>query len=250
MPRQQRDKSNTGYYHIMIRGNDRNDIFLDEQDKMHFIEILKTKKENNRYGLIAFCIMDNHAHLLLQEREEDIANIMKRINVSYVFYFNKKYKKSGHLFQDRYKSEKIEDDSYLLMATRYIHKNPVKAGLVKKAEQYKWSSYKMYTGKDTVLADAIDKELVLGIFSEDENEAKKEFIKFMKMEEEDKFIEIDEKRNQMEEKQAIKLWDEIAAREESLEEQLKYFREKTGLPLRKLAEITGINKDKINRMTK
>ena len=58
MPRQQRDKSNTGYYHIMIKGNDRNGIFIDEQDKMHFIEILKTKKENNRYGLIAFCIMD------------------------------------------------------------------------------------------------------------------------------------------------------------------------------------------------
>ena len=250
MPRQQRDKSNTGYYHIMIRGNDRKDIFLDKQDKMYFIEILKTKKENNRYGLIAFCIMDNHAHLLLQEREEDIANIMKRINVSYVFYFNKKYKKSGHLFQDRYKSEKIEDESYLLMATRYIHKNPVKAGIVKKAEKYKWSSYKAYLGKDTALADAIDKELVLGIFSEDENEAKKEFIKFTKMEEEDKFIEIDEKRNRMEENQAIKLWGEILNKEESLEEKMKKFKEQTKLPLRKLAEITGINKDKINKITK
>ena len=194
--------------------------------------------------------MDNHAHLLLQEREEDIANIMKRINVSYVFYFNKKYKKSGHLFQDRYKSEKIEDDSYLLMATRYIHKNPVKAGIVKKAEKYKWSSYKAYLGKDTASTDAIDKELVLGIFSEDENEAKKEFIKFTKMEEEDKFIEIDEKRNRMEESQAIKLWEEIAAREEALEEKMKKFKEQTKLPLRKLAEITGINKDKINKITK
>jgi hypothetical protein len=194
--------------------------------------------------------MDNHAHLLLQEREEDIANIMKRINVSYVFYFNKKHKKSGHLFQDRYKSEKIEDDSYLLMAIRYIHRNPIKAGIVKKAEKYKWSSYKAYLGKDTALADTIDKELVLGIFSEDENEAKKEFIKFTKMEEEDKFIEIDEKRNRMEENQAIKLWGEIATGEESLDEKLKDFREKTNLPLRKLAEITGINKDKINKITK
>ena len=250
MPRQQRDKSSTGYYHIMIQGNDRKNVFIDEQDKLYFIEILKTKKENNRYGLIAFCIMDNHAHLLLQEREEDIANIMKRINISYVFYFNKKYKKSGHLFQDRYKSEKIEDDSYLLMATRYIHKNPIKAGIVKKAEQYKWSSYKAYLGKDTALENSLDKELVLGMFSEDTNEARKEFIKFTNKEEEDKFLEIDEKQNRMEESQAIKLWDEIAAREESLEEQLKFFREKTGLPLRKLAEITAINKDKINRLTK
>jgi len=250
MPRQQRDKSNTGYYHIMIKGNDRKDIFIDDQDKMHFIEILKTKKENNRYGLIAFCIMDNHAHLLLQEREEDIANIMKRINISYVFYFNKKYKKTGHLFQDRYRSEKIEDDSYLLMATRYIHKNPVKAGIVKKAEKYKWSSYKAYIEEDTVLAKAIDKELVLGIFSEDKKEAREEFIEFTNMKEEDKFIEIDEKANRMEESKAIKLWEELAKSEENLEEKLKKFKEKTNLPLRKLAEITGINKDKINKITK
>jgi len=250
MPRQQRDRSNTGYYHIMIRGNDRKKIFIDDQDKMYFIEMLKTKKENNRYGLIAFCIMDNHAHLLLQEREEDIANIMKRINVSYVFYFNKKYQKIGHLFQDRYKSEKIEDDSYLLMATRYIHKNPVKAGIVKKIEKYKWSSYRAYVEEDTVLANAIDKELVLGIFSEEKNEAKEEFIKFTNMEEEDKFIEIDEKINRMEESQARILWDELAKSEECLEEKLKSFKEKTNLPLRKLAEITGINKDKINKVTK
>ncbi len=250
MPIQQRDKSNTGYNHIMIRGNARKDIFMDGQDKMYFIEILKTKKENNRYGLIAFCIMDNHAHLLLQEREEYIANIMKRINVSYVFYFNKKYKKTGHLFQDRYRSEKIEDDSYLLMATRYIHKNPVKAGIVKRVEKYKWSSYKAYIEEDTVLAKAIDKELVLGIFSEEKKEEREEFIKFTKMKEEDKFIEIDEKANQMEESQAIKLWNELAKSEESLEEKLKKFKEKTNLPLRKLAEITGINKDKINKITK
>jgi REP element-mobilizing transposase RayT len=246
MPRQQRDKSNTGYYHIMIQGHDRKDIFIDDQDKMYFIEILKTKKENNRYGLI----MDNHAHLLLQEREEGIASIMKRINVSYVFYFNKKYKKTGHLFQDRYRSEKIEDDSYLLMATRYIHKNPVKAGIVKKAEKYKWSSYKAYIEEDTVLAKAIDKELVLGIFSEDKNEAKEEFIKFTNMKEEDKFIEIDEKANRMEESQALKLWEELIKNEESLEEKLKKFKEKTKLPLRKLAEITGTNKDTINKITK
>ncbi|MDF2859000.1 MAG: transposase, partial [Neobacillus sp.] len=107
-----------------------------------------------------------------------------------------------------------------------------------------------YLGKDTALADAIDKELVLGIFSEDENEAKKELIKFTNMEEEDKFIEIDEKRNRMEESQAIKLWNEIVTGAESLDEKLKDFREKTKLPLRKLAEITGINKDKINKMTK
>ncbi|WP_418627215.1 REP-associated tyrosine transposase [Anaerosinus sp.] len=250
MPRQQRDRSNTGYYHIMIRGNDKKDIFIDEQDKIYFIEILKTKKEENKYGLIAFCIMDNHAHLILQEKEEDIANIMKRINISYVFYFNKKYKRIGHLFQDRYKSEKIEEDSYLLMATRYIHQNPVKAGIVNKAEQYKWSSYKAYIGKDEESAKEIDKELVLGILAENETEAIKELEKFTNMDGNDIFIDIDVKSNRMEEKQANKLWDELNEKENPLEEKLKTFRAETNLPLRKLAEITGINKDKINILTK
>jgi hypothetical protein len=91
---------------------------------------------------------------------------------------------------------------------------------------------------------------VLGIFSEDKNKAQEEFIKFTNMKEEDKFIEIDEKANRMEESQAIKLWEELAKSEENLEEKLKKFKEKTNLPLRKLAEITGINKDRINKITK
>ena len=250
MPRQERDRSSTGYYHIMIRGNERKDIFIDEQDKMYFTEILKTKKEENRYGLIAFCIMDNHAHLILQEKEEDIANIMKRINISYVFYFNKKYKRIGHLFQDRYKSEKIEDDNYLLMAIRYIHKNPVKAGMVEKPEKYKWSSYRAYIGKDEVLGKDIDKELVLGILAGNNKEAIKEFIKFTNMDADDMFIEIDEKANRMEESKAVQLWEKLIKMERPLEEKLKIFRIESNLPLRKLAEITGINKDRINRVTK
>ena len=82
----------------MIRGNDRKDIFIDEQDKIYFIEILKTKKENNRYGLIAFCIMDNHAHLLLQEREEDIANIMSGLMFAMSFILIKNIKKQDIYF--------------------------------------------------------------------------------------------------------------------------------------------------------
>ena len=100
------------------------------------------------------------------------------------------------------------------------------------------------------MANEIDKELVLGIFSEDENEAIKELIKFTEMEEEDKFIEIDEKANRMEESKAARLWDKLSKMESTLEEKLKIFRVESNLPLRKLAEITGINKDKINRMTK
>ena len=135
------------------------------------------------------------------------------------------------------------------MATRYIHQNPVKAGIVKKAEQYKWSSYKAYIGKDEDLAKEIDRELVLGILAENKTEAIKEFKKFTNMDRNDIFIDIDTRANRMEENQAIKLWDELNKKENILEDKLKRFKVETNLPLRKLAEITGINKDKINILT-
>ena len=88
--------------------------------------------------------MDNHIHLLLKESSEGLATMMKRINVSFAYYFNQKHQRIGHLFQDRFKSEPIENERYLLAVIRYIHNNPVKAGIVKKPEQYKWSSYNSY----------------------------------------------------------------------------------------------------------
>ncbi len=133
MPRQQRNKSKSGYYHIMIRGNERKNIFLDEQDKSRFVEILNDKKKSVSFYLQAFCLMDNHVHLMISEGVDDIARVMKRITVSYVYYFNKKYKRIGHLFQDRFRSEVVEDDNYVLSLARYIHQNPVKAGIVNQA---------------------------------------------------------------------------------------------------------------------
>ena len=114
MPRHQREKSKSGYYHIMLRGNERRNIFRDEEYKLRFIETLYDKNQENRFSLHAFCLMDNHVHLMLSEGVEDVAKIMKRIIVSYVYYFNKKYKRVGHLFQDRFKSEIVEDDNYVL----------------------------------------------------------------------------------------------------------------------------------------
>jgi REP element-mobilizing transposase RayT len=100
-------KSQSGYYHIMVRGNEKKDIFRDDHDKLRFIEIIKKVKQGNRFYLHAFCLMDNHLHMMISEGKEDVARIMKRITVSYVSYFNKKYRRVGHLFQDRFKSEGI-----------------------------------------------------------------------------------------------------------------------------------------------
>lgn len=104
--------------------------------------------------------MDNHVHLLMSEGTEEISKIMKRINVSYAYYFNQKYGRIGHLFQDRFKSEGIEDDTYLLAATRYIHNNPVRANIVKHAGEYKWSSYGIYINHQKDFHGVIHKETV------------------------------------------------------------------------------------------
>ena len=126
MPRTQRVRSNSGYYHIMLRGNERKNIFLSDEDKLRFMETVYEKKQEARFYLHSFCLMDNHIHLMLSEGLEDISSVMKRVTVSYVYYFNKKHKRVGHLFQDRFKSEVVDEDSYALSLARYIHQNPVK----------------------------------------------------------------------------------------------------------------------------
>ena len=98
MSRQKRDRSSTGVYHIMLRGINRGDIFLEDDDKAVFLNILLQKKSKGEYALHAYCLMDNHLHLLIEEKEDDIARIMKRIGITYVSYFNKKYQRIGPLF--------------------------------------------------------------------------------------------------------------------------------------------------------
>ena len=252
MARRQRIRSKSGYYHIMIRGNEKKNIFNDEQDKQRFLEILQMKKEDKKFFLHAFCLMDNHVHLMISEGLEDIDKIMKRINVSYVHYFNKKYKRVGHLFQDRYKSEIVEKDAYVLMLARYIHQNPVKAGMVKNIGDYKWSSYNGYLDNKGLLNNLLNKETVLGLFSENEKIAIKEFKNFMNKEEQSEFIDLEEKDEVMDEEVAKKLYKDMINKQGDKkiqsEKLIKEFKTKTNLSIRKIASITGLNKDKINRM--
>ncbi|MDP4182041.1 MAG: transposase [Bacillota bacterium] len=167
MPRRAREKSESGIYHIILRGANRQEIFHDDEDHMKFLETIfkyKCKAEAEVYG---WCLMSNHVHFLLKEGEEELSITMKRIGVSYAWYYNWKYNTTGHLFQDRYLSENINSEEYLLTAVRYIHQNPVKAGLVSNAANWNWSSYQGYLGKYIYPQGLLNKELVLGIFSKD-----------------------------------------------------------------------------------
>jgi len=141
MPRQARKRSSTGIYHIMLRGIDKRNIFLDNEDRMKFIEKIKKAMVVGKFEVFGYCFMDNHIHMLIKE-DEEIGTSIKRITVGYVRWHNNKHERTGHLFQNRYMSESVETECYLLTVLRYIHQNPVKAGMVEKAEDYKWSSYK------------------------------------------------------------------------------------------------------------
>ncbi|HHV58950.1 MAG TPA: transposase [Clostridiaceae bacterium] len=144
MPRQARRFSSTGVYHIMLRGINQQQLMEDREDNEKFLEVLSECKLICGYKLYAYCLMGNHIHLLMKVENEPLDKIFKRICGRYVYWYNTKYKRVGHLFQDRFRSEAIEDEEYLLSVLRYIHQNPVEAGLTKNVGEYPYSSYNCY----------------------------------------------------------------------------------------------------------
>ena len=163
MPRVSRQQSRSGIYHVMVRGINKQDIFLENEDFLRYLEVLTKVKQRSKCILHGYCLMNNHAHLLLEEGEENVGQVMKRLGTSYVRWFNSKYNRIGHLFQDRYRSEAVENDNYFLVVLRYIHQNAVKAGLTRTCMDYPWSSYPAYTLPNRVNNNLVSTELALGM---------------------------------------------------------------------------------------
>lgn len=155
MPRQARKESGTGIFHVMMRGINHQNIFEDDEDNWQFLNTLdRMRMRMDDNGLpcgtnctyYAYCLMANHFHLLIREREEKVGETVKRIASSYVYYFNKKYGRDGHLFKERFKSEPVNDMAYFVTLLRYIHQNPVKAGIVNDIKDYDYSSWGEFVG--------------------------------------------------------------------------------------------------------
>ena len=153
MPRQQRQTSGTGIYHVMLRGINHQDIFEDREDYWKFLRLLRqqTFPEDNQGKplpphciIYAYCLMPNHVHLLIRELDEGISAPISSISIAYAQYFNKRYEHSGHLFQDRFKSEPVNDMTYFVTLLRYIHQNPIAAGIAPDVRHYPWSSWCEY----------------------------------------------------------------------------------------------------------
>ena len=147
MPKKKRIWYPGAMYHIMSRGNRKQELFKNQIDYQYYLNILKLVKVDYPFSLSSYCLMKNHVHLQIKTREIEIWKIMRQINLYYAKYFNKKYNLVGHVFQGRYKSKLIVDAAYDIGLSRYIHLNPVVAKLVSSPEKYKWSSYNIYMGQ-------------------------------------------------------------------------------------------------------
>ena len=167
MPRSLRSHSTSKTYHIILKGIDSQDIFYSNQDRKFFLKQLSITKIEYNYQIYAYCLMDNHVHMVIRVEDEILSKAMQSLSIRYAQHFNKKYKRTGSLFQDRFKSKKIEDKRYFLDVCRYVHRNPENAA-ISKTEDYEWSSYKEYLGKEKL----VNKKVLLYYFNNKINEFK------------------------------------------------------------------------------
>ena len=226
----------------MLRGINQQQIFEDSEDYEKFLQVLKDCKAISEFELYAYCLMGNHIHLLIKEKKEPIEQIVKRIGARFVYWYNIKHQRVGHLFQDRFKSEPVETDEYFLTVIRYIHKNPIKAGICKRIREYPYSSYAEYS-KD--IFDIIDDGFVFGIIP------KEEFSEFNEMDSSELCLDIEAnpivKVTDEQAKNIIQQYSKCTSTADfqkldikSRDHYLKLFREK-GLSIRQIARLTGIS---------
>lgn len=180
MPRHARLDIPGALHHIMIRGIDRGDIFIDEQDKNKFLEKLGEYVSDAKCSVYAWVLMSNHVHILYKSGEKGISAVMRKLLTWYAIYFNRRHKRTGHLFENRYKSVLCEEDRYFLALIRYIHLNPVRAGIIRKMEEldsYQWSGHS--TIIENIKHEWMDVEYVLAQFGVTRKRAKREYRKFV-----------------------------------------------------------------------
>ena len=157
MVRKARARAETGFYHVVLRGNGRQVIFNDDADRCEFLRLLRRAANVDSVRIIAWCLMDNHVHVLLSDEGGNLSAMVHRFSSMYARYFNEKTGHVGSLFEGRFKSRAIETEAYLLQAVRYIHDNPQALGLARTS--YRWSSYHEYVGSSQIA----DTDMLLGM---------------------------------------------------------------------------------------
>ncbi|UWG96866.1 transposase [Dehalobacter sp. DCM] len=248
MPRQARERSSTGIYHVVLKGIDDRDIFLDDQDRQKFLEQLWRAKDKDNFEILVYCLMDNHVHLLIKENE-DVGKSIQRLASGYAIWHNEKYDRRGHLFYNRYCSEIVESESYLLSVARYIIQNPVKAGIVSHAGEYKWSSYQDYLTAFSNTNYAIASKLIMDYFL-----TPKDYTAYMNQRQDDRYLDYDfssrfsddEIRKIIREKYSIMDSTKLLTKEER-NTQINEIYNDTQVSIRQLGRVLGIGKKIIEK---
>lgn len=245
MPRKAREKSSTGIYHVMLRGINKQIIFEDDEDYEKFTSVIEEYKEVCGYEIYAYCLMSNHIHLLIKEGGEDLGIVFRRIGSKFVYWYNLKYNRIGHLFQDRYKSEAVENEKYFLTVLRYIHQNPIKGKIVDKIIEYPWSSYNEYVAKKRMC----DINFALDFFIGDEARKIEQFKKFNAQENKDKCLDY-ENRSRIDDREAKDIIMKLTGTENTkqIETYERGRRDKIikdlknkGLSIRQIERLTGVS---------
>ncbi|MDW7650712.1 MAG: transposase [Bacillota bacterium] len=251
MPRQARKKSKTGIYHIVLRGVNKQNIFEDDDDRRFFLTLLAHFKEICGYEIYAYCLMDNHVHLELKEGFEPLGTSIKRIIGKYVLAYNKKHERCGHLFQERFKSEPIETDSYFLTVLRYILQNPDKANLQGKLQNRLWTSYIEYING----ARIVDTGFVLAMFTENISQALKQFNQFINRSSDEKCLEYEDKVS-LSDMELIEYINDLGLKSEEIRNLpnsdrdaiIRKLKTLDGITIRQIAKITGLSKSMVGRI--
>ena len=180
MGRKPRVEFKGAIYHVIKRGNNRDYIFRDREDKESFLKCLEEANEEGAFNLLGYVIMDNHYHLIIETKEKPLHKIMQKVNNTYSKNYNKRHKRTDHVFGGRYKGILVNDDKYLLTLLRYIHDNPVRAKMHKNMAAYHWSSDQFYRHN---IKKQVHIDKVLNMFSDNRKAALEEYERFMDQQE-------------------------------------------------------------------
>ena len=255
MPRKARQESCTGVYHVIIRGNNKNWITHKNKYKQLIKKLIFQQEEFLLIEIYAWCIMNNHVHLILYSKKENMAKALFNINRLFAMKYNFIEGTVGHVFENRYKSECIENEKYLIQAIRYVHNNPVKAKIVKEPQNYEWSSFRSYISKQK----RVQEKIILKTYFNDSIEG---FIAYHKKEDDNEHLEIKEDVIKYKEDEAQKIIEKyckivqgtsiekvkknVQIRNEMIVEMIQ----KSKLSYRRVAEIMGMSVSCIYKIQK